>query len=108
MAEDVARYAVRLVAATRPGRPEALAQVNDYLSWGAGLRASQFLVLGAKARALWQGRTHANVQDIQKLAYPVLRHRLLTNYRAEAEGVTIQQVIQKLLAGVPEPAVVGR
>ncbi len=100
MAEDVARYAVRLVAATRPGRPEALAQVNDYLSWGAGLRASQFLVLGAKARALWQGRTHATVQDIQKLAYPVLRHRLLTNYRAEAEGMTTERIIGQLLEAV--------
>ena len=100
MAEDVARYAVRLVSASRPGRPEAIAQVNDYLGWGAGLRASQFLVLGAKARALWQGRTHATAQDIQQLAYPVLRHRLLTNYRAEAEGITTEQIIKQLLEAV--------
>ncbi len=101
VAEPVIRYAVRLAAATRPGRTDTPAFVNDWINWGAGTRAAQALVLGAKARALWQGRTHATVDDIRALAAPVLRHRLLLNYRAEADGVGVEQVIAKLLASLP-------
>ena len=98
VAEDVARYAVRLAARSRPGRAEAPSFVNDWVSWGAGTRASQFLVLGAKTRALLNGRAHVTVDDVRALAAPVLRHRILVNYRAEAEGVTVGKVIERLLA----------
>ncbi|MCP5560275.1 MAG: MoxR family ATPase [Verrucomicrobiaceae bacterium] len=98
VAEDVARFAVRLAARSRPGRPEAPQFVNDWVSWGAGTRASQFLVLGAKTRALLSGRAHVTLDDVKALAAPVLRHRILVNYRAEAEGVTVGKVIERLLA----------
>jgi MoxR-like ATPase len=101
---SLARYAVRLTAASRPGQPGAAAFVNDWVSWGAGTRAAQFLVLGAKARALLQGRTHVGPEDIRTLAPPVLRHRILVNYRAEAEGTNVEGVIRKLLETVKEPA----
>ena len=101
IAEEVVRFAVRLAASTRPGSRGAPAFVNDWINWGAGTRAAQALVIGAKARALWQGRTHATNDDIRALAAPVLRHRVLLNYRAEADGVGIEQVIEKLLAALP-------
>jgi len=100
---SLARYAVRLTAASRPGQPGAPAFVNDWVSWGAGTRAGQFLVLGAKARALLQGRTHVSAEDIRTLAPPVLRHRILVNYRAEAEGTNVEAVIRQLLETVKEP-----
>jgi MoxR-like ATPase len=101
IADDVVAYAVRLAAATRPNRDGAPAFVNEWVNWGAGTRAAQALVLGAKARALWQGRTHAGFDDIRALAAPVLRHRILLNYRAEAEGTSVKKVIQRLLETVP-------
>ncbi len=97
IAEDVARYAVRLAASSRPNRPGAPDFVNEWVSWGAGTRASQNLVLGAKTRALIQGRAHVTLDDIRALALPVLRHRILINYRAEAEGVSVAKVIGKLI-----------
>ena len=97
IAPETADFAVRLVAATRPGRPEATRFVNDWVSWGAGLRAAQTLVLGAKARALLAGRDHATTEDIRALAAPALRHRVLLNYKAEAEGVTVEACIRSLL-----------
>ncbi len=97
IAEDVVRYAVRLAAASRPRQPNTPAFINDWVNWGAGTRAGQFLVLGAKARALLQGRSHATIQDIEKLAVPVLRHRVLLNYKAEAEGITVDEIIKRLL-----------
>ena len=100
VAEAMVRYAVRLAAASRPGRPGSPEWINHWLSWGAGTRAAQGLILGAKARALWQGRAHVTGDDIRALAAPVLRHRLLLNYRAEAEGVTVEQVISRLLESV--------
>jgi MoxR-like ATPase len=100
-AEDVVRYAVRLAAASRPA-PGALDFVNEWVTWGAGLRASQYMVLGAKARALLYGRSHVNFDDIRALALPVLRHRLLINYRAEAEGVTVDGLVDRLLKSVKE------
>jgi len=104
IAEDVVRYAVRLAAASRPGADNPLDFVNEWVTWGAGLRASQYMVLGAKARALLCGRSHVNFDDIKALAYPVLRHRLLINYRAEAEGVVTDHLIDRLLKSVKEKA----
>ncbi len=103
VAEELVRYAVKLAAATRPRQAGAAEFINEWASWGAGTRAGQFLVLGAKARALLKGRAHVTVQDIQALAYPTLRHRVLLNYRAEAEGVTVEEVTKRLLATIPEP-----
>ena len=100
IAEEVIRYAVRLAAASRPGQPATPAFVANWVSWGAGTRAAQFMVLGAKARALLDGRSHATADDVRALVHPVLRHRILVGYRAEAEGVTVNQVIDKLLEHV--------
>lgn len=97
IARETADYAVRLVEATRPGRPTTSEMVNTWVNWGAGLRAAQTLVLGAKARSLLEGRSHATVDDIRALAPPALRHRVLLNYKAEAEGVTVDNCIQELL-----------
>jgi MoxR-like ATPase len=101
IAEDVVRYAVRLAAASRPG-PQALDFINEWVTWGAGLRASQYMVLGAKARALLYGRSYVTFEDIQALAHPVLRHRILINYRAEAEGVVVEDLTDHLLKSVKE------
>jgi MoxR-like ATPase len=101
IAEDVARYAVRLSAASRPKQKGTPDFVNEWVSWGAGTRAAQYLVLGAKARALLQGRAHVAPDDIRALAHPALRHRILINYRAEAEGVSVEKVIDRLLETVP-------
>jgi MoxR-like ATPase len=100
VAEDVARYAVRLAAASRPKREGSSAFVNDWVSWGAGTRASQNLVLGGKTRALLAGRAHVTKDDIRAMALPVLRHRILVNYRAEAEGITVEKVVAELLKTV--------
>jgi MoxR-like ATPase len=97
IAEDLVRYAVRLAAASRPKQSSAPDFVNEWISWGAGLRAGQFLVLGAKVRALLHGRAHVIIEDIQTLADPTLRHRILLNYRAEAEGVTVENVVARLI-----------
>ncbi len=101
VAEDLTRYAVRLAAASRPHQEGTPNFINEWISWGAGLRAAQFLVLGAKARTLIHGRSHVTIEDIQALASPVLRHRILVNYRAEAEGMTTGNVIEQLLETVP-------
>ena len=95
------RYALSLVRQTRiqnPGTPEF---VNETLAWGAGPRAVQFLILGGKSRALLQGRTHVSTDDIQALAKPVLRHRLVLNYAAESEGKTPDSLVQQLLDTTP-------
>jgi len=97
VADEMVRYAVRLAAASRPNQKDTPDFVNQWISWGAGLRAAQFLILGAKVRAVLQGRSHVINEDIQKLATPTLRHRILTNYRAEAEGISVENIIQKLL-----------
>jgi MoxR-like ATPase len=104
IAEDVVRYAVRIAAGSRPGQPDTLDFVNEWASWGAGLRAPQNLVLGGKARALLAGRAHVSVEDIRALAHPVLRHRILINYRAEAEGISVDQLIDRLLDEIKPPA----
>jgi MoxR-like ATPase len=103
VADDMVRYAVRIAAASRPRQTGTPDFINDWVSWGAGTRAAQFLVLGAKARTLLQGRAHVTVEDIQALVAPVLRHRVLLNYRAEADGMRVEEVIRRLVAAVPVP-----
>jgi MoxR-like ATPase len=103
ISEDVARYAVRLVDASRPVREGAHDFVKQWVKWGAGLRASQALVLAAKARALIAGRYHVSVADIKALAAPVLRHRIITTFYADSEQVTPDTVIARLLEVVPPP-----
>jgi len=103
IAQDLIRYAVRLAASSRPQQPGSPAFINDWVNWGAGTRAGQSLVLGAKARALLQGRTHVSTEDVRVLAAPVLRHRVLVNYRAEAEGVNVETIIRRLLDSMKEP-----
>ncbi len=95
--ETVLDYAVRLVGATRPGQPGSPEFVKKYLSWGAGPRASQYLILGGKARALSQGRFNVTIEDINALAIPVLRHRIVNNYAAEAEGYTTVKLIEMII-----------
>ncbi|GIW93999.1 MAG: ATPase AAA [Pirellulaceae bacterium] len=105
VAEDLIRYAVRLAAASRPHRSGSPDFINQWVSWGAGLRAAQCLILGAKALALLEGRAHVTLSDIRRLAPATLRHRILVGYRAEAEGITVEQVIERLLEHVKPPAV---
>jgi MoxR-like ATPase len=107
VAQNLIRHAVQLTAASRPQQKNSPPFVNDWVSWGAGTRACQFLVLGAKARALVQGRTHVSSDDIRMLAAPVLRHRILVNYRAEAEGTNVETIIRRLLETVKEPGAVN-
>jgi MoxR-like ATPase len=95
--DHVLHKTVKLVSETRPNNPQAPEFIKKYLSWGAGPRASQYLALGAKTRALSQGRYNVEMDDIHALAVPVLRHRIVTNYAAEAEGLTTVDIIQKLL-----------
>jgi len=97
IADEIIRYAVQLSASSRPGTKEARDFVNEWVNWGASLRASQNLVLGAKARALLYGKSYVTIEDIQALAHPVLRHRILVNYRAEAEGIDVDNLIDRLL-----------
>jgi MoxR-like ATPase len=103
IAEELVRYAVRLADASRPGRQAAPDFVNEWVSWGAGLRAAQYLVLGAKARALLAGRAHVAVDDIRQLVHATFRHRILIGYRAEAEGVSVDTVIDRLLETIKVP-----
>jgi MoxR-like ATPase len=104
VSDRVIQYAVAISEATRPGREKTPDFINDYVTWGAGPRASQYLILGAKARAVLQGRFYVACEDIRALAYAVLRHRIMINFNAEAEGVTPDSVIEKLLKTIPEPA----
>ena len=117
VADHVVRYAMKLVRLTRPVSPRPLAEegqgvravetakssdsvppfVRDYVSWGAGPRASQYLVLGAKARAVLYGRFFAGVDDVRAVAFPVLRHRIVTNFNAEAEGIRSDDIIRRLI-----------
>jgi MoxR-like ATPase len=104
IAEEIARYTVRLVDGSRPGRSNTPEFVEKWVKWGAGLRGSQALVRGAKARALLQGRYHVAMKDIQALAKPILRHRIVTNFYAESERITSDTIIDRLLETVPAPA----
>jgi MoxR-like ATPase len=103
-AEHVVRYAVRLVGASRPESKDAPDYVKKWVSYGASLRASQYLILGAKVRALFDGRLSIGTRDVRALAKPVLRHRILTNFHAEAEKVTSDDIILQLLDHVKRPS----
>jgi MoxR-like ATPase len=101
IADDMLQYAANLVRSTRPDQEGVPDFVRDNLTWGAGPRAGQFLVLGAKTRAVIRGRFHVSMEDIQRVARPVLRHRILTNYSAQAEGISPDDIIDRLLQVVP-------
>jgi len=103
VADEVMRYAVQLARTSRPGGANPPDFVKQYVNYGASLRASQFLILGAKALALINGRYNVSVEDIQTLAYPVFRHRILANFHAESEGIKTEDIIKRLLAVVPVP-----
>jgi MoxR-like ATPase len=103
VAEEVMRYAVQLARTSRPGGANPPDFVKQYVNYGASLRASQFLILGAKGRALIHGRYNVSLEDIQTLAYPVFRHRILTNFHAESEGIKSEDIIKRLLETVPPP-----
>jgi MoxR-like ATPase len=98
-------YVARLVRATRPGDPSAPRFVQEMVDWGAGPRAGQFLIAGARAMAAMDGRPSVSINDVRRVAVPVLRHRLSTNFQAQAEGLTTEAIIARLLKEVPEPAV---
>jgi len=102
-ADPVARYAVKLVGASRPVADGAPDFIKRWVTWGGSLRASQFLVLGGKARAVLHGRYNVSCEDIRAMALPVLRHRILLNFQAESEKVDSDQVIRRLIEAVPEP-----
>jgi MoxR-like ATPase len=102
VSDHVVDFAVNLARATRPKEPGTPSFINDWLTWGAGPRAAQFLVLGAKARALLDGRLNVGVEDVRRVAKPVLRHRIFTNFNADAEGIGPDQVIDRLLEVVTE------
>ena len=106
-ADHVAHYAIRLCRTTRRDQGDAPKFVEDYLAWGAGPRASQCLVLAGKARAIVNGRFHVSIDDIRAVAHPVLRHRLITNFNAEADGVRADEIIDRLLAEVPTRSAEG-
>ncbi len=101
IADHVSRYAVRLTRNTRRDGENCANFVRDYVSWGAGPRASQYLVLAGKARAVLQGRYHVATEDIRAVAGPVLRHRIITNFNAEAEGLKPDDIIERLVKHVP-------
>jgi MoxR-like ATPase len=97
-------YAVDLVRATRPKEPHTPDFVAKWLAWGAGPRAAQYIILGAKARAILHGRLAVSANDVRAMVRPVLRHRIFTNFNADAEGVDTDQIIDRLIKSVPEPS----
>jgi MoxR-like ATPase len=102
--QHVVDYAVDLVRSTRPKEPPSPDFVKNWLAWGAGPRAAQNIILTAKARAILHGRYAISADDVRAMAYPVLRHRIITNFNADAEGIDVNQVIEKILQTVPEPS----
>jgi MoxR-like ATPase len=103
--EHVIDYVARLVRATRPADPTAPDFVKELVDWGAGPRAGQFLINGGKALAAMDGRFSVAIEDVKKIAVPVLRHRISTNFQAQAQGMATDDVVKRLLAVIPEPAV---
>ncbi len=97
ISDNVLEYAVKLASKTRPNTEMAAKLVNNYLSWGAGPRASQYLVIGAKCHAAISGKYSPDIEDVKAVAVPILRHRIVKNFKAEAEGISIEEIIQKLL-----------
>ncbi len=104
VADPVLRYALSIVRTSRPKAKNAPESVNKFVAFGASVRAAQYLVLGGKARALTNGRYHVSFEDIKAMAHPVMRHRVLVNFRAESEGITTDQIIDELLERVAVPA----
>ena len=104
VAEPILRYAVALVSASRPGKTSTPDFIRDYVSWGASIRGSHYLVLAAKARAVLAGRAHVSVQDIQAVAVPVLRNRIITNFHASSAGIQVEEIVRRLIATVPPPS----
>ena len=104
VADPVMRHALDIVRASRPKSSTSPENVKKWVAFGASVRAAQFLVLGAKARALTSGRYHVSFEDIRAMAHPVMRHRVLVNFRAESEGVSTDTIIDELLERVPVPA----
>jgi MoxR-like ATPase len=103
VADHVFSYAADLVRATRPKESGVPKWVPDLVAWGAGPRASQYLILGGKAKAVLHGRMHVTTEDIREVAYPVLRHRLMTTFNADAEGITTDELIRRIISSVPPP-----
>jgi MoxR-like ATPase len=103
VAEPIMRHALDIVRATRPKDPESQDFIKKWVAFGASVRAAQYLVLGAKARALTNGRYHVSFDDIRAFAHPVLRHRIITNFHAQSEGVTTDSIVDRLLEAVPRP-----
>jgi MoxR-like ATPase len=99
VADNVYEYAVKLASGSRPNTPLATAKVNEYVNWGAGPRASQYLVIGAKCHAAINGKFSPDIEDVRAVATPILRHRIVKNYKAEAEGVTVEDIIAGLIKG---------
>ena len=97
VAENVLEYAVKLASSTRPGNEFSPEIVNNYLSWGAGPRASQYLIVGAKCHAALNGKYSPDIDDVKAVATPILRHRIVRNYKAEADGYSIEKIIEALL-----------
>jgi MoxR-like ATPase len=104
VSDHVVDYAVNLVRASRPADETAPQFAKDWLSWGAGPRACQYLILGAKALAILHGRYNVTCNDIRALAIPVMRHRIFTNFNADAEGVSVEDIVNELIKTVPEPS----
>ena len=102
VSDNVVSYAVRLAAATRPNTPNAALRVNELVKWGAGSRASQALILAGKARALLDGRRNVACEDVRALAIPVFRHRVITNFRAEAENISTEALLKEIIASIQE------
>jgi MoxR-like ATPase len=105
VSEFVVKYVARLVRATRPKDPQAPAYVRDLVDWGAGPRAGQFLIQGGKAMAAMDGRFSVSLDDVRRIAIPVLRHRVATNFQAQAEGLTSESIIERLVRETPEPEI---
>jgi len=103
ISENVTRYAVELFRATRPKESNAPEVIKKYVNYGASVRATQFLVLAAKARALGRGNYHVGYDDLRTLVLPVLRHRILTNFHAESDGVSVDDILKQLLEAFPPP-----
>jgi MoxR-like ATPase len=103
IAEHVIRYAMSLARLTRVGNPGVPDFVERYIRWGAGPRAGQYLILGGKARAVLNGRYYVATEDIRSVAHSVLRHRIITNFNAQAEGVTTDKLVDRLIEAVPPP-----
>jgi MoxR-like ATPase len=99
IADNVLNYAVKLASSTRPNTEMAKGIVNDYIDWGAGPRASQFLVLGAKCHAALNGKYSPDIEDVKAVAKPILRHRMVRNYKAEADGISLDHIIEELMKG---------